>query len=79
MKAVKKPVVVEFREAIPGEVIKTLEGDLIASEGDVIITGVQGEQYPCKREIFLETYKGFEMDGVSWFWRNTPPEQESTE
>lgn len=37
-------------------VIRTLEGDLIASEGDWIIRGVKGEVYPCKPDIFAATY-----------------------
>lgn len=36
--------------------IKTLEGTMIASVGDWIIKGVQGEFYPCKPDIFFETY-----------------------
>lgn len=36
--------------------IPTLEGDHRADEGDWIITGVKGEQYPCKNDIFLATY-----------------------
>lgn len=38
-------------------IIPTLEGDHIASEFDYIIKGVRGEFYPCKRDIFLETYE----------------------
>lgn len=38
-------------------VIPTLEGDLIASKNDYIIKGVQGEYYPCKPDIFSETYE----------------------
>lgn len=37
--------------------VKTLEGDMIISDGDFIIQGVQGEIYPCKPEIFKETYE----------------------
>ena len=37
-------------------VIKTLEGDMIASRGDYIIQGVKGELYPCKPDIFETTY-----------------------
>lgn len=37
-------------------IINTLEGDMIARQGDYIIKGVQGEIYPCKPEIFLKTY-----------------------
>lgn len=37
--------------------IETLEGTMIATEGDYIIKGVQGEYYPCKLDIFAETYE----------------------
>lgn len=36
--------------------IRTLEGYMILSVGDVIIKGVNGEFYPCKPEIFEKTY-----------------------
>lgn len=36
--------------------IDTLEGVITASPGDWIIRGVQGEFYPCKPEIFEQTY-----------------------
>ena len=38
-------------------VIKTLEGDMVAPANSYIIRGVQGEYYPCKENIFLETYE----------------------
>lgn len=37
--------------------ISTLEGDMLASPGDWIIRGVQGEFYPCKPDIFEATYE----------------------
>lgn len=37
--------------------IFTLEGALMASIGDMIIRGVSGEFYPCKPDIFKETYE----------------------
>jgi hypothetical protein len=37
--------------------IFTLEGPLMASVGDWIIKGVQGEYYPCKPDIFEATYE----------------------
>ena len=37
--------------------ISTLEGAMVAVEGDFIIKGVQGEFYPCKPKIFKETYE----------------------
>ena len=36
--------------------IKTLEGKMIASDGDYIIRGINGEFYPCKPDIFEKTY-----------------------
>lgn len=38
-------------------VIKALEGDMIANPGDYIIKGVKGELYPCKPDIFEQTYE----------------------
>ena len=37
--------------------IETLEGNMEAKVGDYIIKGVRGELYPCRKDIFLETYK----------------------
>lgn len=37
--------------------IDTLEGVMKASIGDYIIKGVHGEFYPCKPDIFHETYE----------------------
>lgn len=37
--------------------IHTLEGDMLASKNDYIIRGVQGEFYPCKPDIFEQTYE----------------------
>lgn len=38
-------------------VIPTLEGDMVARQGDYVIRGVKGELYPCKPDIFEETYE----------------------
>jgi len=37
--------------------IDTLEGCHIVCPGDWVITGVKGEHYPCKRDIFEATYE----------------------
>jgi hypothetical protein len=42
--------------------IATLEGGHIVCPGDWIITGVHGEYYPCKPDIFEETYQI--IDGI---------------
>ena len=41
----------------PRMLIPTLEGEMVASPGDWIIKGVQGEFYPCKPAIFDQTYE----------------------
>lgn len=69
----KKPVVIEavqwfkmgdhpaVHEAtlsgMPVFIIETLEGDHLVTPGDWIITGVKGEHYPCKPDIFSMTYE----------------------
>ena len=37
--------------------IATLEGNHIAQKKDWIIRGVKGEVYPCKPDIFEQTYE----------------------
>lgn len=37
--------------------IDTLEGGHVVCPGDYIITGVKGENYPCKPDIFEMTYE----------------------
>jgi len=40
--------------------ISTLEGEMRVTPGDWIITGVKGEHYPCKPDIFDMTYERVE-------------------
>ena len=40
--------------------IETLEGVMQARQGDWIIRGVAGEIYPCKPDIFDQTYEAVE-------------------
>src|SRR5688572_27164842 len=40
--------------------IRTPDGSLRVSPGDWIITGVKGEKYPCKPDIFAATYESEE-------------------
>jgi len=47
----------QYQRTFDGLVIHTLEGDHLASVGDYIIKGVQGEFYPCKPDIFKKTYE----------------------
>ena len=71
MKFRKKPVVIEATQwfkhgdhvAVNGYhneesgFIQTLEGAMNVVPGDWIITGVKGEHYPCKPDIFEATYE----------------------
>ena len=77
MKFRKKPVVIEATQwfkmgdhpevveatlsGMPVFWIETLEGGHIVTVGDWIITGVKGEHYPCKPDIFDMTYEPVEQ------------------
>lgn len=41
-------------------IVPTLEGVMNCYNGDFLIKGVKGELYPCRRDIFLETYEAVE-------------------
>ena len=57
MKFRKKPVVEDAYQTDREMNIETLEGVMHAEPGDWIITGVNGERYPCKPDIFEKTYE----------------------
>ena len=38
-------------------IINTIEGELNVTAGDWIITGIKGERYPCKSDVFWATYE----------------------
>lgn len=40
-----------------GVLVYSLEGPMWFHEGDYIIKGIQGEFYPCQKDIFEETYE----------------------
>ena len=56
------PDVTRFRDDVSESIgwIDTLEGGHIVNQGDWIITGVKGEHYPCKPDIFEMTYERVE-------------------
>lgn len=53
------PAVVKQHATDPDTVgwVQTLEGGHIVTSGDWIITGIKGEHYPCKPDIFTATYE----------------------
>lgn len=46
-----------MRQADDSAFIHTMEGEMEAEPGDWIIRGVEGEFYPCKPDIFDQTYE----------------------
>jgi hypothetical protein len=52
----------EYEQIVAEKGLKifTLEGSLMANIGDYIIKGVKGEFYPCRPDIFEETYEPVE-------------------
>lgn len=40
-----------------GLIIETLEGNMVANPLDYIIKGIKGEFYPCKPDVFEQTYE----------------------
>ena len=51
-------VEIDFRDGYA--YIKTLEGVMRADPGDYVIRGIKGEFYPCKPDIFKQTYEAVE-------------------
>ena len=43
-------------------IIETLEGPAHCTHGDWIITGIEGEKYPCNLRIFEKTYEQVDPD-----------------
>ena len=58
--SIGKNFYMDFNKVEGGLIIRTLEGEHLASIGDFIIKGVKGEFYPCKPDIFKKTYEEVE-------------------
>lgn len=53
----KKPIIIQAVELIDDVVIDTREGQLVGYAGDYLIEGIEGEIYPCGKDIFHKTYE----------------------
>ena len=53
----KKPLEVRAKQVDERVQIDTREGTVWAEPGDYVVEGVEGELYPCGREIFEQTYR----------------------
>lgn len=58
----KKPIIIEAERITDKIEINTREGTLFGYPGEWLITGIQGEKYPCGDEIFRKTYEN--VDGT---------------
>lgn len=52
----KLPVIVHAAQMSEPFKVTTLEGVHEGAAGDYLMVGIKGERYPCKKEIFEETY-----------------------
>lgn len=52
----KKPITIWAKQIDKPFTVKTMEGTLEGKAGDYLVVGVKGEQYPCDKTIFEETY-----------------------
>lgn len=59
-KFMKKPVVIDAVQIDRPMSVKTLEGTMRGNIGDWLITGVKGEKYFCKDDIFKLTYRSID-------------------
>jgi hypothetical protein len=55
-KAIKKPIAVRCIQIDEAFEVETLEGKMKGQPGDWLMIGINGEMYPCAREIFEKTY-----------------------
>ena len=58
-KCKKKPMIVHAVQLNYPEGFKvtTMEGEVIGKPGDYLMFGVNGEKYPCNKEIFKKSYE----------------------
>jgi hypothetical protein len=73
----KLPITVEVEGQVDEQTtVETPEGEIQASEGDIIVRGVHGERYPVKPAIFAKTYLPDDSDDLdAWgFYDSLLPE-----
>lgn len=54
----KKPIVVKAIQILRPFKVQTKEGIMSGKPGDYLIMGIEGEFYPCDKDIFKKTYEG---------------------
>jgi hypothetical protein len=73
LRVCKKPIPVEVEFASADGTCATLEGPVRFRAGDALLTGVQGERWPVRRETFLSSYQAVPPTraGDNGFYRKT--------
>ena len=62
---VKKPVQIQACKMRDEFEVHTLEGIMKGKTGDYLIIGIEGEYYPCDKDIFKKTYENvYKIDDV---------------
>jgi PGDYG protein len=57
LRVCKKPIPVRVEFAAADGVCETLEGPVRYRSGDAILTGIQGERWPVRRDVFRSNYE----------------------
>ena len=53
---IKKPISVSATQIYGEFKVKTLEGEMTGNPGDYLMCGIDGELYPCAKDIFERSY-----------------------
>jgi len=72
----KKPVVISAVRILEKTQITTREGTLKGYPGEWLITGVEGEVYPCGDEIFRKTYEPVDDEAQKLWDMEVHPKKE---
>ncbi|NKI32316.1 hypothetical protein [Croceivirga thetidis] len=56
VEAIKKPIPIKCAQIQEPFIVETMEGELQGKKGDWLMIGVNGEMYPCDKDIFEKTY-----------------------
>ena len=67
----KRPLKIWAKEMPKEFRVRTKEGTMEGKAGDFLIIGIEGERYPCNKDIFKKTYF---KDRVSRVMRGEPLE-----
>jgi hypothetical protein len=74
LRVCKKPAPVRVEFAAADGVCETLEGPVRFLAGDAILTGVQDERWPVRRDLFMSSYRAVPptQAGENGSYRKTP-------